>query len=106
MSDDHGERIARLEASQEGARIAIKAEIRGYLDGALQSIQHDAATNHDELERQIVTLRTALHGDSGDNGFRAEARSDIRIQKWHTRILWIVVVALIGAVTGIRLPIP
>ena len=100
MSDDHGERIATLEAGIKAVRAELRLELRSLTEDHLR-----------EIREEVRGIRDSLHGPNGDNGLRstvkdndAQRKDDIRWLRWAMRVQWVAIAVLAASLTDVRLP--
>ena len=101
MSDDVGERIARLEGELEGMEALIRQRLRGYLDAEIKSLLHGQHASDAVLQRQIDTIRISVHGRDGSNGMA----SKVKILGYIIWAQWAILASLVGTVFGLKLPL-
>lgn len=99
MGDELGERLARLEATQDGRDALLKAELSGYLRGQLDSVNNNINATHADLMEAIKELRSVVNGSPRDPGLADEVWR-IKVQ---LRLLAIVVAAVTSYLTGLKL---
>ena len=101
MADDHGERLASLEARLDGMEAVVLRETKGYVDGQIRSVLENQRASFAELSREIEALRMTVHGVNGDNGMR----SGLWRLKWTVKIQWLAILVLCWLAYGLKLPL-